>query len=160
MIETRDHGPQPLRWIGRSQRRATGGDAPVVFAPGALGDHTRIALSPNHRVLITSERAELLFGQSEVLIKAKHLVNDHSIRVQANGEPVTYVHLLFDQHEIVSGNGLESESYHPGAETLDAFDIETRVEILELMPDWAEYGPTARPALKSHESFLLSGPNP
>ena len=158
MVETRDHGPQPLRWIGRSQRRATGGDAPVVFAPGALGDHTRIALSPNHRVLITSERAELLFGQSEVLIKAKHLVNDHSIRVQADGEHVTYVHLLFDQHEIVNGNGLESESYHPGAETLDAFDPETRAEVLDLMDDWQNYGPSARPSLKSHESKLVLKP--
>ena len=160
LVHTRDHGPQPLRWIGRSSRRAEGRDAPVVLSAGALGDHGRIALSPNHRVLITSERAELLFGQSEVLVKAKHLINDNSIRVQADGRPVIYVHLLFDQHEIICGNGLESESYHPGAETLDAFDIETRVEILELKPDWAEYGPTARPALKSHESFLLSGPNP
>ena len=158
MVETRDRGPQPLRWIGRSERRAKGDDAPVIFAAGALGDHGRIALSPNHRVLITSERAELLFGQSEVLIKAKHLVNDHSIRVQADGEPVTYVHLLFDQHEIVSGNGLESESYHPGAETLEAFDPETRSEVLDLMEDWRNYGPTARPSLKSHESQLVLKP--
>ena len=155
MVETRDRGPQPLRWVGRSQRHANGVDAPVVFAPGALGDHDRIALSPNHRVLITSERAELLFGQSEVLIKAKQLVNDQTIRVQEDGAPVTYVHLLFDQHEIICGNGLESESYHPGAETLDAFDPETRSEVLDLMSDWKGYGPTARPALKAHESQLI-----
>jgi len=155
LVKTRDHGPQPLRWSGRSGRRADGADAPVVFAAGALGDHRRIALSPNHRVLITSAQAELLFGQPEVLVKAKHLVNDHSIRVQADGQPVIYVHLLFDQHEIICGNGLESESYHPGAETLDAFDSETRAEILDLMLDRQGYGPTARPALKSHESKLL-----
>ena len=158
MVETRDHGQQPLRWIGRSQTCAEGGSAPVVFAAGALGDHSRIALSPNHRVLITSELADLLFGQSEVLVKAKYLINDSTIRVQADGRQVTYVHLLFDQHEIVCGNGLESESYHPGAETLDAFDAETRAEVLELMEGWGEYGPTARPELKSHESRLLSGP--
>lgn len=155
LIETRDHGPQPLRWIGRSSRRAEGRNAPVVFAAGALGNHDRLALSPSHRVLITSERADLLFGQSEVLVKAKYLVNDHSIRVQADGQPVTYVHLLFDQHEIICGNGLESESYHPGAETMDAFDAETRAEVLDLMADQTSYGPTARPTLKSHESRLL-----
>ncbi len=155
LIETRDHGPQPLRWIGSSSRRAEGRVAPVVFAAGALGNHDRIALSPNHRVLIASERAELLFGQSEVLVKAKYLVNDNSIRVQADGQSVTYVHLLFDQHEIIRGNGLESESYHPGAETIDAFDAETRAEVLDLMAGRNDYGPTARPALKSHESRLL-----
>jgi len=155
LIKTRDHGPQPLRWIGRSSRHATGRDAPVVFSAGALGNHGRIAVSPNHRVLITSERAELLFGQSEVLVKAKHLINDGTIRVQADGRQVTYVHLLFDQHEIVSGNGLESESYHPAAETLDAFDAETRAEFFELIADLNAYGSTARPTLKSHESRLL-----
>ncbi len=155
LIKTRDHGPQPLRWIGRSSRHAEGRDAPVVFSAGALGNHDRIAVSPNHRVLITSQRAELLFGQSEVLVKAKHLVNDNTIRVQADGQQVTYVHLLFDQHEIVNGNGLESESYHPAAETLAAFDAETRTEVLEFMADLNGYGPTARPALKSHESRLL-----
>ncbi len=160
LIKTRDHGPQPLRWIGRSSRRANGCDAPVVFSAGALGNHGHIAVSPNHRVLITSQRAELLFGQSEVLVKAKHLINDHTIRVQADGRRLTYVHLLFDQHEIVCGNGLESESYHPGAETLNAFDTETRAEILELMADLDGYSPTARPALKSHESRLLFPPGP
>lgn len=155
MIRTRDHGLQPLRWIGRSSRRAEGRDAPVVFSAGALGNHDRISVSPNHRVLITSERADLLFGESEVLVKAKYLINDSSIRVQADGRQVTYVHLLFDQHEIVCGNGLESESYHPAAETLDAFDAETRAEVLEFMADLNGYGPTARPALKSHESRLL-----
>ncbi|TNJ41559.1 Hint domain-containing protein [Phaeobacter sp. B1627] len=155
LVYTRDHGMQPLRWIGRSHRRAEGQNAPVVFAAGALGDHDRVCVSQNHRVLVTSERAELLFGQAEVLVKAKFLVNDHSIRVEANGRAVTYVHLLFDQHEIVLGNGLESESYHPGAETLDAFDVETRDEILNLMAEIGEYSPTARVALKSYESRLL-----
>lgn len=155
MVVTRDHGLQPLRWIGRSTRRATGRNAPVVFSAGALGDHDTIALSQNHRVLITSEWAALQFEQSEVLVKAKHLVNDQSIRIQADGKTLTYVHLLFDQHQIIRGNGLESESYHPGAETLDAFDPETRAEIHDMMTGFENYGPTARIALKSHESLLL-----
>ena len=114
-----------------------------------------MALSPNHRVLVTSELAELQFGHSEVLVKAKHLVNGDTIRFQADGTLVSYVHLLFDRHEIVCGNGLESESYHPGAETLEAFDPETRAEVLELMSDWQNYGPSARLTLKSRESALL-----
>jgi hypothetical protein len=158
LVETRDHGPQPLRWSGRSRRKAQGRHAPVVFEAGALGQHDRIAMSPNHRVLITSERAELLFGQAEVLVKAAHLVNDSSIRVQADGADVTYVHLLFDQHEIVCGNGLESESYHPGRETIDSFDAATRSEILDLLdgPESVlDAGPAARPSLRAHEIKVL-----
>lgn len=156
LVMTRDNGPQELRWCGSSRRRAEGRHAPVVFQEGALGDHGRIALSPSHRVLITSERAELLFGQPEVLVKASHLVNDSTIRVQADGDEVTYVHLLFSRHEIVRGNGLDSESYHPGEETIGSFDEETRDEVLELMSE-VSAAPSARPALRAHESRVLLG---
>lgn len=160
LVHTRDHGLQPVRWVGKTTRRAEGRHAPVVLARGALGNHDEIALSPNHRVLLTSTQAELLFGQSEVLVKAGHLVNDHTIRRRPDGRVVTYVHLLFDRHEIIRGNGLDSESYHPGSSTIDAFDPATRAEILDLFPDLPatgapEFGPTARIALKAHESRVL-----
>ena len=155
-VRTRDNGFQPLRWIGRSERRAKGADAPVVFAAGALGAHDEIELSPCHRVLMASNRAEFLFGSAQVLVKAKDLVNGTSIRRRADGRSVPYVHLLFDQHEIVCGNGLFSESYHPGCETVEGFDAETRAEILRVIgADLAAYGPSARPALKGYEAELL-----
>ena len=160
LVMTRDDGAQPVRWCGRATRRATGPDAPVAIAAGALGDHGAAELSPNHRVLMRSARAELLFGEGEVLIKAKDLVNGANIRLRRDGAPVTYVHLLFDRHQIIRGNGLESESYHPGRETIGSFDAETRDEILRLMPDAAEaegfgYGPAARPSLRGYESRAL-----
>lgn len=158
-VLTRDHGPQPLRWIGRTTRLAEGPNAPIVFKRGALGDHDTIALSPNHRVLLSSALSEMMFGSSEVLVQAKHLINDRSIRRCADGEPITYVHLLFDQHEVIRGNGMESESYHPGDQSIDAFDSETRDEILSLMPDLdlpdLGYGPSARPSLKGYEVRAL-----
>ena len=159
LVLTRDHGAQPLRWIGRSRRRAEAADAPVRFAAGALGDHAALELSPSHRVLLQDQWAEVLFGTSEVLVKAANLVNGHSITRREDAKPVTYVHLLFDSHEIICGNGLESESYHPGAETLESFDGETRAEVLELMGgDLSAYGASARMSLKPFEArALLSG---
>jgi len=164
LVHTRDHGPQPVRWVGRTTRRAAGRHAPVVLARGALGDHDEIALSPNHRVLLNSTQAELLFGQAEVLIKAAYLINDHSIRRRSDGATVTYVHLLFDRHEIIRGNGLDSESYHPDISTIGAFDPATRNEILDLFPDLTtagarEIGPTARMALKAYEGRVLLAAN-
>lgn len=159
MVQTRDHGAQPLRWIGSSLRRAEGAEAPVHFAADALGTHVDLELSPCHRVLLTNEWAEVLFGANEVLVKARDLVNGHSIRRREDGAEVRYFHLLFDQHEIIRGNGLESESYHPGAETLDSFDAETRAELLELMGgDPSQYGASARRSLKPFEArALLTG---
>ena len=66
------------------------------------------------------------------------------------------VHLLFDRHEIIRGDGLESESYHPGDQTLESFDPETRAEVLELIADMQDpYGPSARVTGKAHERDLL-----
>lgn len=159
LVLTRDHGAQPLRWIGQTTNKATGKHAPIRFAAGALGNHDEIELSPNHRVLVADFRAELFFGESEVLVKAKDLVNDLTVRPREDGQDVVYFHLLFDQHEIIVGNGLESESYHPGKETIDSFDAEVRAEIFDLMPQLANkidaYGPTARTVLKSYESKVL-----
>lgn len=160
LVVTRDNGLQPIRWIGTSTRRARGPDAPVRFAAGVLGPHDCVEFSPNHRVLVRSPRAVLLFGEGEVLVKARDLVNGASITVRADGRPVTYVHLLFDRHEIVSANGLDSESYHPGQATLDSFDADTRDEILRLMPGLEDvtdtsYGPAARLSLRPFEARVL-----
>lgn len=159
-ILTRDNGFQALRWIGKTTRLATGADAPIRFEAGALGPHEMVEFSPNHRVLFQSPQATLLFGESEVLVKAKDLVNGDTITIQDTGAPVTYVHLLFERHEIVRANGMDSESYHPGRETLDGFDADTRDEILRLLPNMDAmmgygFGPSARVSLKKYEAHAL-----
>jgi hypothetical protein len=156
LVLTRDHGAQALRWVGRAVREAQGSDAPVEIAAGTLGDHAAVRLSGNHRVLVTGARSELLFGEAEVLVKAKHLVDDLAVRVIEGGE-VTYLHLLFDRHEVVTANGLDCESYHPA--TLAGFDAEAQDEVLRLFPnlrgDAASYGPLARMELKGSEVAVL-----
>ncbi|MEO1549869.1 MAG: choice-of-anchor L domain-containing protein [Pseudomonadota bacterium] len=161
-VITRDHGVQPLRWVGKTKRRALGEDGPVRFAAGALGDHDAQELSPNHRVLLAGAWAEAMFGQVEVLVKAKDLVNGQSITRRLDGASVIYVHLLFDRHEVVCAGGLHSESYHPDVQTVAGFDASTRAEMLRLFPDLAHGTPDAafalaRPVLRSSESPLLGG---
>lgn len=159
LVETRDHGLQPLRWIGRRRVEAKGRFAPVVIEAGALGDHDRLVLSPRHRVLIRHHMAELLFGSDEVLVAAKDLVNDRTIRIREGGH-VDYIHLLFDEHQIIWSEGLATESFHPGPVTMAGFDAAVRAEILDLFPELdpetgAGYSPAARPALRSYEATAL-----
>ncbi|MDB4019258.1 Hint domain-containing protein [Planktomarina temperata] len=160
MVVTMDHGPQPIRWIGSSKRRATGNMAPILIRKGALGNTRDLRVSPQHRMLLSSWHAEVLFGEREVLATAKSLVNDHSILREEGGE-VEYFHMLFDTHEIVYAEGTPSESFHPGPEGWKALDMPTRNEILELFPQLANgnfdsYGPSARASLKHKEGSLLS----
>ena len=73
----------------------------------------------------------------------------------------TYIHIMFDQHEIVLSDGAWTESFQPGDQTLAGVGDASRDEILEIFPELAtrigidEYT-SARRALKKHEAILLT----
>ena len=159
MVLTRDDGAQVLRWIGRRRVAARGAFAPIAFAAGALGAHGALRLSPEHRVLVQGGMAEILFTASEVLVAAKHLVNDQSIRRVVGGE-VDYLHLLFDRHQVILAEGLATESLFIGGQALAALERDTVEEILTIFPELDPrtgegYGPTARRVLKAHEAQVM-----
>ena len=74
-------------------------------------------VSRQHRMLVTGPRAELLFGSDEVLVRAEHLVHLPGVAHALEPE-VTYVHILFDRHEVVLADGAWSESFQPGDRTI------------------------------------------
>ncbi|WP_235008590.1 Hint domain-containing protein [Candidatus Halocynthiibacter alkanivorans] len=160
LVLTRDDGARPLRWSGSRTVAAEGDFAPIHFSAGALGDHGALTLSPQHRVLVSDGISEMLFGEAEVLIAAKDLVNDHSIRRQPGGS-VTYVHLLFDHHQVIWSEGLATESFLPGPQVLQQFEQDTLGEICALFPELDPstgqgYSAAARPLLKGYEARLLA----
>lgn len=159
LILTQDDGPQPLRWIGRRSMPAIGKMAPISIRAGALGDHRELLVSPLHRVLIRDVLSELLFGEREVLVAARDLINDHSIRVIEGGE-VTYVHLLFDRHQVVFSEGLPTESFLPGPQTTQCFEADVVDEICTIFPELDPmtgegYSPAARRTLRKFEAQVL-----
>lgn len=160
-VLTRDEGFQPIRWMGQRTLPAEGRMAPVRIERGTFGDHRTLMVSPLHRVLVRNVHAELLFGSSEVLIAARDLIDGRAVR-QIEGGQVHYVHFLFDAHQIVWSEGLETESFLPGPQTTHCFEQETVAEICEIFPELDPdtgdgYGPAARPALRRFEARLLAG---
>jgi len=161
LVQTRDHGPQPIRWIGTRTVPAEGRFTPIDIAPGTFGPHGRLVVSPQHRVLLSDWRAELHAGEAEVLVAAKDLVNDETIRPRPGGE-VTYIHLLFDRHELIWSEGLLTESYLPGPQVLGGLEDRVRAEVLALFPEIDDrsfhgYGPSARPSLRAFETRAMVG---
>lgn len=159
MVMTKDEGAQPLRWIGSRRVAAEGDFAPIHIRANTLGQHRDLLVSPLHRVLIKDNLAELLFGEAEVLVAARDLLNDHSITRREGGE-VTYVHLLFDRHQVVFSEGLETESFLPGPQTADSFEADLVEEIYSIFPELdpetgAGYPTAARRTLKRYEAELL-----
>lgn len=158
LVLTRDHGPQPLRWIGSRGVEAKGDCAPIEIKSGALGNTADLIVSPQHRMLLDGWRAEMLFGTDEVLAAAKHLINDSTI-LRRKGGFVEYFHIMFDAHEVVFAEGAASESFHPSDVSLTGVADEARTELFELFPELrtapSGHGPTARLCLKAHETRLL-----
>jgi hypothetical protein len=159
-VLTRDHGLQPVRWIGRRTVSGKGRFAPVRFAQHVLpGLRSDLLVSPQHRVILEGYHAELLFGDSEVFAAAKHMVNDKDV-VQEEIDTVTYFHIMFDEHEVIYSNGAPTESFHAGDVGLHSITEAAREELFALFPDlrhWSGgHGPAARTSLKRYEAELLS----
>lgn len=167
-VLTRDNGVQELRWIGAREFtwRTLASNAhirPVLIRRGALGDgmpERDMMLSPNHRVLVPGDYTLAFFDEPEVLAAARHLVgNDGIHEVDAMG--VTYLHLLFDQHEVILSDGAWTESFQPSDFSLMAVGNAQRLEILELFPELktadgiARYAP-ARRVVKSKNADMLN----
>ncbi|ARE82673.1 leukotoxin [Roseovarius mucosus] len=159
LVITRDHGPQAIRWIGRRTVPGTGRFAPVRVAAHVLdGGRAPLLVSPQHRFLFTGYKAELLFGCDEVLIAARHLVDGLAV-TQEDQATVTYIHVMFDRHEVIYAEGAATESFHAGDIGISAITDQAREEMFAIFPELRSnpnaYGDTARPCLKRHEARLL-----
>ncbi|MBN8630228.1 MAG: Hint domain-containing protein [Rhodobacterales bacterium] len=166
LVVTRDNGLQPLRWTGTrklsyADLQARPDLQPVRIGAGALdgiGPDRSILVSPQHRVLIEGARSEMYFGESEVLVPAKYLTGLAEVTRALPSDGITYVHILFDRHEIVQSEGIWTESFQPAERTLNALDEAARAEVLELFPELASDMtgfPSARLSLKAHEARVL-----
>ncbi|MGB5837537.1 MAG: Hint domain-containing protein [Albidovulum sp.] len=159
LVETMDHGPQVLRWIGRKSIAGTREFAPVRIEAGSLGNDRTLLVSPEHRMLMSGWKAELLFGEAEILVAAKHLVGHPGISRTPVAE-IEYFHLLFDRHEIVFAEGAPSESFYPSSILLEQ-DRTLRDEIEAIFPEMTrdpahKSCPLARRAVAAHEARLLA----
>lgn len=156
LVETLDHGPQPLLWTGH--KTVSGAELarsdklrPVRIKAGTLGAMSDLWVSPQHRMVV-------VMSGHEYLVRAAHLAKLAKGRVRiGNGKrSVSYHHLLFAQHQIIIANGAPTESFYPGRIGLRALAPIARLEVLRRLPNLGQtyqsgaspteyYGPTARP---------------
>lgn len=159
LVVTRDRGAQRIRWIGKKTVTGKGALAPILLdGLSNFGPGRPLLVSPQHRVLIEGYPAELHFGISEVLVAAKHLLGAGIARVQPMAR-VTYLHLMFDAHEVIYANGAPTESFFAGDVGLSALAAESRAELLSVFPELrcsqSTHERTARHCLKRHEAAML-----
>lgn len=119
LVMTLDHGPQPLRWIGRRRIVFSLREdrlKPIRISAGAYDGVTPLRpllLSPQHRVLLGGAGVANLYDATEVLGPVKGMLGLPGFRKAFGRDSVDYISLIFDQHEIVFAEGMPVESYLP-----------------------------------------------
>ena len=166
LVMTKDHGLQPIRWIGSAWRsaamlRQNPKLAPIKIAKDTFGPgrpQQDLLVSPQHRVLVEAPAARAAFGSDEILVAARHLCALEGVAPVESGSGVQYFHILLDRHEIIYANGLETESLYLGAQALKTLSPEALDEIEQLFPGLsAEHPPvaSARPLTKGKVARAL-----
>jgi Ca2+-binding RTX toxin-like protein len=164
LVTTMDNGPQPIRWIGKRSiglplLQALPNLRPVLIKKGVLGARRDLLVSQQHGMLIGK-------GGSQ-LGRAKHLAGHFpGVRIAQGKRQITYVHLMFDAHQIIFAENTPSESFYPGPMAIRLMGTAQRAEMGVLFPQLSRlfgpageksnpYGQTAREFLAERQMTLL-----
>ena len=168
LVKTVDNGYLPVQWIsstkiGIADQVNDPSISPILIRKGALGPNTPCRdtrVSPQHRVLYSGWKAELFFGELEVLIPAKALVQIGLAEIDISLKPVTYIHVLLEHHEVLIGDGLESESLMPHGQARNWLSADQRRELDKLVPlhvnSDGDVAMLARPEVRTQEAIALA----
>lgn len=167
-VLTRDNGYKRVLWTGTktlsgAELAAHPDLRPIRILAGALGrgvPERDMLVSPQHRVVMGGAAVEMLFGEDEVLVAASHLVGRAGITRECPSDGITYVHFMFNAHELVMSDGAWTESFQPGDQSLAGLDTEQRKELLALFPELSnapgrEAYTAARASLKADQARIL-----
>lgn len=143
LVKTLGNGLQPIRWIGhkklnRAALRKNPKLRPILIRKDALGPgspRNDLVVSPQHRMLVSSEIVHRVFGENQVLVPACKLLPLDGVSVVEDDAPVEYWHFLCDDHQIVKANGALTETLLLGPEALKTMSGESLEEINAIFPE-------------------------
>ncbi|MFB9148863.1 Hint domain-containing protein [Roseovarius ramblicola] len=153
MIATAAGGAVPVVWIGLVTLwpGPSGEGVPLTrvmadaFGPGRpLAD---LVAGPGARLLSRPRNLRARIGAGGVLSPVHAMADGaHAIRMAAR-QPATFFHLALRRHALIVVNGLETESYHPGAGFERGLDEVTLRQVMAAFPHLGapqDFGPLAR----------------
>ncbi|MBO9403441.1 Hint domain-containing protein [Shimia sp. R9_3] len=161
LVTTRDHGAQPIKWIGSTHLDATQlahhpNLRSIRLPAGYMGNHSPLFVSPQHCLVMKGTMGEA----SEVFVRARHLaLAKGPARVAQGRRKETYYHMLFEQQEVVYSNGALSESFYPGPLARAMLSAQSLAELERAIPAICEhpvefsYGPRARQLISKKDLF-------
>jgi hypothetical protein len=163
-VETLDDGPQPLIWAGGGSVIAADAARPVCISAGVLGNDADLWVSGQHLMLLSGADCELLFGEAEVLVAAKHLLGLAGVFQAVGVCKVSYHHLLLSRHQLVIANGTAAETLFPGPQVIEALPHRAATDLTKILQADARithlHATAARRILTAHEARVLLARRP
>ncbi|WP_298256841.1 Hint domain-containing protein [uncultured Litoreibacter sp.] len=139
LVETLDHGAQPIRSMGVRRFEAVEDAAPIRFKAGTLNNEHDLCVTADHRIRFAGWQSDLLFGEWEVLVAARDFVNGVTVTRDVGGM-VRYAYLGFDAHHIIFAERVPVESSQLGQADASAIPAGAKL---------------AFPPLQAHEAQVL-----
>jgi hypothetical protein len=130
IVESLFGGPQPIRWVGRRHVNCRRHPNPASVWPVRVRQHAFGPDLPSRDLYLSPDHAIFL---GAVLIPVKYLIDGAAIR-QIPQDRVTYYHVELDQHDVLSAEGLATESLLPQA---DRSAFENGGGVVQIHPDFA-----------------------
>ncbi len=122
---------------------------PVRIPMGAFGaglPKRDLIVSRQHRMVVKSNIAERMFGETSVLVAAIRLTKLSEINVDTSFDRIEYFHLIFKNHEIIFAEGTPTESFLMNAESKNTLSAKQREEFFTLFPEFEESRYCSMPA--------------
>lgn len=144
MVVTRHNGLQPVRliwsWtVTAAEMREHPELAPIRLKPRAVGPmmpSRDLRIASGHRVLIPGYKISGAEDQHPCLMRVDGIaVTSDTAFVDRSAESVTYYNIVFDQHEVITADGLPVETFRPSPKAMHLLDVSARETLKGLFPE-------------------------
>lgn len=143
-VVTRDHGLQPLCFIGRETRRVDAANGPVILRRDTVMNARDLVVSADTRIVVKGVAALANYGAKEVLVPARNMVDGTQIVHAVDGE-MTFFQLVLSRHEVIYAEAAAVESFMADASGILALSDENRLNLCAALPMAPQaYGSCAR----------------
>lgn len=154
MVHTAAGDPAELVWIGTSTFAPAdaGKRTPLIrIMPDALGQsrpERSLTVGPGARILHTPPALRALADGKQLLTPARKLVDGVNVIEIAPPTPTRLFHICLSRHAVINVDGIEMETFHPGAAAPRDVSHSLRDRFLSLFPrisHVSDFGPLAHP---------------
>jgi hypothetical protein len=142
MVNTADHGPLMLKWVGSydmSAREVQANDRARLYRVtadtfGLNKPGQDIMLAPRAHILLKDAACKTMFGLETAFAPIRAFEDGMNVVAVAPMSPVSLFNIAFDRQATIIVNGIELESYHPGPYGETLMDDEMMYSLLRLFP--------------------------